>query len=74
MTLGVKEPRVVIQALPTIPLVVVETTLTQAPHMQITGAMEGTIVGAASPPAIATRAPGVARVRTRTQTGVNQKT
>jgi hypothetical protein len=46
-------------------LVVVETTPTHALYMGIVGAMEGTIVRAASPLAIATRAPSIARVRTR---------
>jgi hypothetical protein len=71
MTPRAKEPRVATQALPTIPPVVVETTPMQAPRMRIVGAMEGTIVRAVSPPAIAIRAPGVARARM--QTGVNVK-
>jgi hypothetical protein len=43
--------------------VVVETTPMHALHIGITGAMEGTIVGAASPPVIATRVPSIARAR-----------
>jgi hypothetical protein len=78
VTLGIKEPRVATQVeipkgvpLMTLP-VVVETTPMHALRIGITGAMEGTIVGAASPLVIATRVPSVARARM--QTGANRKT
>jgi hypothetical protein len=80
VTLGTKEPRVVTQVeipkgVPPITLpVVVETTPMHALRMRIVGAVEETIVGAVSPPAIAIRAPGVARARIRMQTGANRKT
>jgi hypothetical protein len=72
VTLGAKDPRAATLALLTTTPVVVETTPTQAPRMRIAWAVEGTIVGAASPPAITTRTPGVARARTKTAIGARK--